>query len=157
MEKTTTNFLNEKITPNFYLKNISNSNMKYFTPKFYFKKVTPYSEKIICKTKNFTPKNKTFTLNLIFFHKARKILNETLLNKFLHQIRSTLHQTDDTFEIPYIFLYLMNYKQPLSRFEHSHKKRKDSLETRAVLLIISFELEISGVAVQSMHQNSEKW
>ena len=51
----------------------------------------------------------------------------------------------------------MNYKQPLSRFEHSHKKRKDSLETRAVLLIISFELEISGVAVQSMHQNSEKW
>ena len=48
--------------------------MKYFTPKFYFKKVTPYSEKIICKTKNFTPKNKTFTLNLIFFHKAR---NET--------------------------------------------------------------------------------
>ena len=31
--------------------------------------------------------------------------------------------------------------------EHSHKKRKDSLETRAVLLIISLELEISGVAV----------
>ena len=72
MEKTTTNFLNEKITPNFYLKNISNSNMKYFTPKFYFKKVTPYSEKIICKTKNFTPKNKTFTLNLIFFTKPEK-------------------------------------------------------------------------------------
>ena len=32
--------------------------------------------------------------------------------------------------------------------EHSHKKRKDSLETRAVLLIFSLELE---------HQNSEKW
>ena len=33
-------------------------------------------------------------------------------------------------------------------FCHSHKKWKDSLETRAVLLIFSFELEISGVAVQ---------
>ena len=40
---------------------------------------------------------------------------------------------------------------------HSHKKRKDSLEARAALLIFSLELEISGVAVQSMHQNSEKW
>ena len=40
---------------------------------------------------------------------------------------------------------------------HSHKKRKDNLETRAVLLIISLELEISGVAVQRIHQNSEKW
>ena len=40
---------------------------------------------------------------------------------------------------------------------HSHKKRKDSLETRAVLLIFSLELEISGVAVQSIHQNSKKW
>ena len=128
--------------------------MKYFTPKFYFKKVTPHSEKIIRKTKNFTPKNKTFTLNLIFFHKARKLLNETL-NKFLHKIRSTLHQTDGTFGIPYIFIYLMNYQQPLSRFEHSHKKRKDSLETRAVLLIFSFELEISGVAVQSIHQTAK--
>ena len=40
---------------------------------------------------------------------------------------------------------------------HGHKKQKDSLETRAVLLIFSLELEISGVAVQSIHQNSEKW
>ena len=38
---------------------------------------------------------------------------------------------------------------------HSHKKRKDSLETRAVLLIFVLEFEISGVAVQSIHQNSE--
>ena len=38
---------------------------------------------------------------------------------------------------------------------HSHKKQKDSLETRALLLI--FSLEISGVAVQRIHQNSEKW
>ena len=40
---------------------------------------------------------------------------------------------------------------------HGHKKRKDSPETRAVLLIFWLELEISGVAVQSIHQNSEKW
>ena len=40
--------------------------------------------------------------------------------------------------------------------QHSHKKRKDSLETRAVLLVFWLELEISGVAVQEIHQNSEK-
>ena len=40
---------------------------------------------------------------------------------------------------------------------HSHKKRKDSLETQAVLLLFSLELKISEVAVQSIHQNSEKW
>ena len=40
--------------------------------------------------------------------------------------------------------------------KHSHKKRKDSLEKRAVLLIFSLEREISGVAVHSIHQNSEK-
>ena len=39
---------------------------------------------------------------------------------------------------------------------HSHKKRKYSLETRAVSLIFSFEIEISQVAVQRIHQNSEK-
>ena len=40
---------------------------------------------------------------------------------------------------------------------HRHQKRKGSLETRAVLLIFSLELEISGVAVQRIHQNSKKW
>ena len=40
---------------------------------------------------------------------------------------------------------------------NSHKKRKDSLETQAVLLVFLLELEISGVAVQGIHQNSEKW
>ena len=56
--------------------------MKYFTPNFYFKKVTPYSEKITRKTKNFTPYNKTFTPNLFFFffspHQMREILHKTL-------------------------------------------------------------------------------
>ena len=35
--------------------------------------------------------------------------------------------------------------------KHSHKKRKESLEAQAVLLIFLLELEISGVAVQRMH------
>ena len=40
---------------------------------------------------------------------------------------------------------------------HSHTKRKDSLETRTVLLIFLLELEMSRVAAQVAHQNSEKW
>ena len=44
----------------------------------------------------------------------------------------------------------------MSTCNHSHKKRKDSLERRAVLLIFLLELEVYGVAVQSIHQNSEK-
>ena len=38
---------------------------------------------------------------------------------------------------------------------HSHKKRKCSLETQGTLLIFSLELETSGLAVQSVHQNSK--
>ena len=45
----------------------------------------------------------------------------------------------------------------INEFFHSLKKRKDSLETRAILLMFSLELEISVVAVQSIHQNNEKW
>ena len=37
-------------------------------------------------------------------------------------------------------------------FHHSHKKLKDSLEIRVVLLIVLLELEMPGVAVQSIHQ-----
>ena len=37
------------------------------------------------------------------------------------------------------------------KFNHGHKKRKDSLKKRTVLLIFSLELEISGMAVQIMH------
>ena len=39
--------------------------------------------------------------------------------------------------------------------KHSHKKRKDSLEKQALLTIFLYELEISVVAVQGIHQNSE--
>ena len=40
--------------------------------------------------------------------------------------------------------------------QHNHKKRKNSLETWAVLLVFWLELEISGVAVQEIHQNIKK-
>ena len=41
-------------------------------------------------------------------------------------------------------------------FCHSHKKRKDSLELGAALLIFLLEPKISGVAVQSIHQKTAK-
>ena len=48
-------------------------------------------------------------------------------------------------------------KQPQTTTNHhSHKKRKDSLETRAILLMFLLELELSGVAVQGIYQNSKK-
>ena len=40
--------------------------------------------------------------------------------------------------------------------QHSHKKRTDCLKTRAVLLMFWLELEISGVAIQEIHQKNEK-
>ena len=49
---------------------------------------------------------------------------------------------------------MVKFRNCLNSFKHSHKKQKDSLETLAVLLIFSLELEISGVVVQSIHQNS---
>ena len=45
----------------------------------------------------------------------------------------------------------------LFALNHILKKGKDCLETRTVLLIFLLELEISGVAVQSIHQNRKKW
>ena len=42
-------------------------------------------------------------------------------------------------------------------WNHNHKKQKNSLETQILLLIFSLELDISGVAVQRIHQNSKKW
>ena len=52
-------------------------------------------------------------------------------------------------------------KQPrlshkFAALQHSHKKRKDSLETRAILLVFWLKREISGLALQEIHQKSEK-
>ena len=59
------------------------------------------------------------------------------------------------------FLYLATRSfrkkvKHLAYLKHSYKKRKDNLETRAVLLMLSLELEISGLTVHSIHKNSEK-
>ena len=61
-------------------------------------------------------------------------------------------------ESPYMVDQLAHviYKLSPNTKIHSHKKWKDSLETRAALLIFLTELEISGVVVQRIHQNSEK-
>ena len=42
-----------------------------------------------------------------------------------------------------------------STFIHSHKKRKDSVEARAALLVFLLELEIYGVTTQEIHQNGK--
>ena len=43
----------------------------------------------------------------------------------------------------------------LNKFNHSHKKRNDSFETPAVLLIFSLELQIFEVAIQRRHQTAK--
>ena len=53
--------------------------------------------------------------------------------------------------------YLSNQKTiRICQLRQSHKKQKDGLETRAVLMIFSLERETSGVLVHKIHQNSEK-
>ena len=47
--------------------------------------------------------------------------------------------------------FVVRPKRPRRLNTHSHKKRKESLETRVVLFIFSLELEISGVIVQIIH------
>ena len=53
--------------------------------------------------------------------------------------------------------YKFYYSVSKEASHHSHKKWKDSLETRAVLLIFFLELEITTVIAQSIYQNSKKW
>ena len=45
----------------------------------------------------------------------------------------------------------------LNSWHHSNKKQKNSLRILVVLLIFLLELEISGMALQRIHQNSKKW
>ena len=52
---------------------------------------------------------------------------------------------------------LQNINYQVIKDNHSVKKRKNSQETWVLLLIFSFELEISGVAVQRIYQKSKKW
>ena len=57
----------------------------------------------------------------------------------------------------YLTSLTLTFKWSNQSFWHSHKKRKDSPETRVAPLILLLEIEISGVAVQSIHRNSQKW
>ena len=52
--------------------------------------------------------------------------------------------------------FMLKLNLRLQTLHHSHKKWKDSLETLAVSLIFLLELEISGVALQRIYQNSIK-
>ena len=51
--------------------------MKYFTLSFYFKKITPYSEKNSSKTKILTSNKENFYTKYNFFYQIRKTLHET--------------------------------------------------------------------------------
>ena len=136
--------------------------MKYFTPNFYFNNATSHSGKITRKTKNFTSSTKIFTPNLIFFNQLRK---ETF--KFLHQIRGILHQTDDTFGLPYLTLFfnstsvLLNFFMNLEAVAQTCSIRKVFLEisqnsqgntcARVSFLIT---LQASGIGVFLFLQNT---
>ena len=52
-----------------------------------------------------------------------------------------------------IFLHVLFFS--LNQYD-IRKKRKDSLETRAILLIFVFEHKMFGVVVQRIHQYSKK-
>ena len=48
----------------------------------------------------------------------------------------------------------------LNSWQDSHKKQKDGLETQVLfvdILVWMLELEIFGVDVQRIYQNSKKW
>ena len=75
----------------------------------------------------------------------------------------TIYSFDIIFALPlfiylfiHLFTYLFIYVFAFALFYHSHKKRKYSTETQAILLIFLLEHEISGITVQRIHQSSEK-
>ena len=51
--------------------------------------------------------------------------------------------------------FILSLKKKIFPKKLDYKKWKYSLETRAVLFIFPLELEISEVAVHSLHQNSK--
>ena len=54
--------------------------------------------------------------------------------------------------------YYKNESIHLNSWHHSHKKQKDSPETQVVFVgIFAWTWNIWGVAIQRIHQNSEKW
>ena len=51
-----------------------------------------------------------------------------------------------------LLLKMLNYFEVM--LNYSHKKRRDRLETRAVLLIFLVEFDFFGVAVHEIYRNS---
>ena len=45
----------------------------------------------------------------------------------------------------------------LNSLHHSQKEQQNSLEAHLILLILSLQPEIPGVAVKTIHQNSKIW
>ena len=76
---------------------------------------------------------------------------------FLHLLVLVKSCCDLLLHISVFIIWYASQVEDFVEFKHSLKKRKDSIEKRAVLLIFSFELEIAGIGVQRIHQNSEKW
>ena len=56
-----------------------------------------------------------------------------------------------------IIIFFINMTLLFFLLLYSHKKRKGSLETWAVLLIFLLKRKISGVTMLIIHQNSKKW
>ena len=112
---------------------------------------------VLLQLRNFVILNLIFCLKIVLKEKIFKELYNVNINKATKNTdipTKIIKENSDIFGDS-IFSNL-NCCINTSSYPHSHKKRKDSLETRAVLLIFSFELEMSGVAVQSTHQNSKK-
>ena len=67
---------------------------------------------------------------------------------------SSLHETL-SLKISNSYLTFLNHDGKMDNgCIHSHKKRKNSLETQTILLIFLLELKITVVAVQGIHENS---
>ena len=97
---------------------------------------------------------------LFILRKIHKQQRNRVLKKIISIFKNSdfkINITTNLTEVGFLDLTYNLENNTYRRYKHNHKKRKDSLETRAVLLIFLLELEIFGVAIQSIHQNSKKW
>ena len=100
-----------------------------------------------------------FLISFLFSEKVPHFLANPSLPSLSESLAIQNSSNAQTNVIPIPWNVLKHYENEItSLWLHNHKKRKDILQTRAVLLILLLlELEISGVAVQSIHQNIAKW
>ena len=116
---------------------------------------------VVTATRPFLP------IRLTYQGKSKRCLPKFTFSPDFHVMYTANHwlnleNSEDLFNViifPYLSAKKGNWfprRAAFSDYHHSHNKRKDSLETRAVLLIFLLELEIFGVAVQRIHQNEVK-